>query len=534
MFQDKRWKQYAFYGAAVILGALAGAGVGYFYYLVPDEAIRQTLVQAEVSFFVSLPTLCILYSLVLTMMFQIQSSGAKASVQPVYWFPVTWEEHTVASAASSMLTGTLWITLLICSGVLAGSVMTGQLPLAVLTTMGLFLCMALSGFTIEALKAAQMGLSGAILKAAGKSAVWVRFFSVLIMFTVVYVAYFAFTQSDMAALFKAIADGQASAWFIPYVWPGIALYAFSQGHWAETALFAIGSLAFCGVLFALASRLNARYGLSDTMAISVSSAYAPGTGLLGSLVLPAAESAILRKDFKAFTLRSELMYIFIMPIVMVVGTFMPLITGSGGSSFATGGIGSFFFLYLVLMPAPLMAMMLGISVVGSEGERMWFLKSSPMSVKSFVRAKFMFPAILSTAIAIACWAVACVIFGPAPRTAATGLIESILLVYAIGLVALTCGVAGADFNEVPRPRMIRTEWSLASILLSMVSGVLVLLPVIAYSGISFLSSVLPFISSNGVYLYVAWLLSGVIAFAISYVARRASIAYARKLLEDTE
>lgn len=534
MFRDNWWGPYAVYGAAVVLGALIGVGVGYFYSMAPDEGFRQLLLQAEISFFVSLPTLCILYSLMLTMMYQIQRSGVKASVQPVYWFPVTWEEHTAASAISSMLTGTLWITIFICSGVLAGSVMTGQLPLAILTTLGLFLCLALAGFTIEAFKVVQMGLSGAIMKAAGRSAVWVRFFAMILMFTVVYIAYFAFTQSNMAVLFKAVAEGQLAAWFVPYVWPGIALYAFTQGQWAITTLFALGSIIFGGVLFVLASRLNARYGLSDTAAIRVSSAYAPGTGLLSRIGLPAAESAIIRKDFKAFTRRSELMYVFIMPIVLVVATFMPLVMGNGGRMSALGELGTFYFLYLTLMPAPVMAMTLGMSVVGSEGERMWFMSASPLRVKSFVLAKFMFPAILASAISIVCCAAAVIIFSPTLRTAATGIIESLLLVYTIGIVALSCGIAGADFREVPRPRMIRIEWSLASLLLSMISGLLVLLPILAYGGISFFSSILPTIGSNGAYLYVAWLLSGIIAFAIWSISYRASLGSARKLLGAAE
>ncbi len=534
MFRESQAWTYVFYGGAIVLGALIGAGVGYLYSMAPDEAIRQTLLRAEVGFFVSLPTLAILYSLFLSMMFQIQKSGARASVQPVYWFPVTWEEHTAASAISSMLTGSLIITIFISSGVLAGSALTGLLPLGILTVLGLYLCMALTSLTLEAFKAAQMGLSGAILKAAGRSAVWVRFFGMILMLTVVYVAYFAFTQSDMMVLFKAINEGQLTAWFVPYVWPGVALYAFSQGMWSHTALFAAGSVIFCGVLFVAASRLNARYGLADTSAIRVSSTYAPGTGILGRLGLPAAESAIVKKDFRAFTRRSELMYVFIMPIVLVVATFMPLIMGHGGGLAALSRGGSFLFLYLALMPGTAMAMMLGMSVVGSEGERMWFLRATPATVKSFIRAKFIFPAAMATAISVICCVAAFLVFGPTLRTAATGLIESLLLVYTVGMVALSCGIAGADFRELPRPRMIRTEWSLTCMALCAVTGLLVLLPVLAYGGISFLSSLQPVIGSNGAYLYVAWALSGAIALVIAYAAYRASLGFARQLLEATD
>jgi hypothetical protein len=82
--------------------------------------------------------------------------------------------------------------------------------------------------------------------------------------------------------------------------------------------------------------------------------------------------------------------------------------------------------------------------------------------------------------------------------------------------------------------MIRIEWSLASMLLSMVSGLLILLPILAYGGISFFSSILPTIGLNGAYLYIAWLLSGIIALAIWFISYRASVGYAHKLLGAAE
>jgi hypothetical protein len=534
MFRENRWETYAIYGAAVVIGALLGLGVGYLYLIAPAGDVQPMLRQAAISFFVSLPTLGILYTLFLTMMFQIQRSAVKASVQPVYWFPVTWEEHTAASVISSMLTGALWITLFICAAVISVSIILGTLPLAILASLGLFLSMALAGLTIEAFRAVQMGVSGAILKAAGRSAVWVRFFTMILLFTVVYVVYFAVTQSSMTVLFKAVSEGQLIVWFIPYVWPGIALYAFSQGQWIGAVILAAGSMIFGVVLFAVAAGLNARYGLSDAPTISVSSKYAPKAGLLRSLGLLAAESAIIKKDFRAFTRRSELMYVFIMPIVLVVATFMPLIMGSRGSFNVLDGSGTFYYLYLALMPAPIMAMMLGMSVVGSEGERLWFLSASPISIKNFVRAKFLFPAMLCTAIAFICCVAGFIIFSPTIRTAATGVVEALLLAYTVGIVALSCGIAGADFRELPRPRMIRTEWSLTCMFFSAIAGMLVLLPILAYGGISLAGSFLPAISFNGAYLYLAWLLSGAIALAISYVFYRSSVRYANKLLGAAE
>jgi len=527
-YRDKRWETYAIYGLAVIIGIAAGAGIGYIYTIIPGQA---ALHDAIVSFFVTLPTLCILYSLVMMMMYQIRQTGVKVSVQPLYWFPVTWEDHTAASVLASSFSGTLWITLLICFAVLAVSVPLGLVPLAALTCVGLFLCLAFTGTTMEMFRIFQVGISGAIMRAAGRSAVWIRFVAMIVLFTVVYVVYFAATQS-MGVFFNAVAQGQLTAWFVPYVWPGLALYAFSRGMWLQMALFSAGSLIFGAALFLAAVKLNARYALSDVATISVSKAYSPGKGLPGRLGLSGPESAVVKKDFRGFTRRSELMYVFIMPIVLLLATFMPLIMGNGGSSGGPGN--SYYFLYMALLPSSALSMTLGMSIVGSEGERRWFLAQSPLLVKSFVKAKSFLPIMLGSGISVVFSIIGFVILSPTSRMGATGLVEGVLLAFAVGMAALTGGIAGADFRELPRPRMIRSEWSLITTLLCLVSGLLVILPVLVYGVVTSFGVIIPGISVNGAFLYVAWLLSGIIALAVVIVFYRISVMYAGRLLGDLE
>jgi len=524
-YRDKIWETYAIYGLAVVIGLLAGAGAGYLYTIIPDQV---AIYNAIVSFFVTLPTLCILYSLVMMMMFQIRQTGVKVSVQPIYWFPVTWEEHTAASVLASSFSGTLWISILLCFAVLAVSVPLGLLPLAMLTCIGLFLCLAFTGTTMEMFRVLQVGVSGAIMKAAGRSAVWVRFVAMIVLFSAVYVVYFAATQS-MGMFFNAVAQGQLTAWFVPYVWPGMALYAFSKGMWLPMALFSLGSLIFGSALFLAAVKLNARYGLSDVATISVSKAYRPGRSISGRLGLSAPEAAVVRKDFRGFTRRSELMYVFIMPIVLLLATFMPMIMGNRGSS---GGLGnSYYFLYMALMPSSALAMSLGMSVVGAEGERRWFLAQSPLQARSFVRAKAFLPIMLGVALAIVFSAIGFIVLSPTPRMGATAVVEGVLLALAVGMVSLTCGIMGADFTELPRPRMLRSEWRLIAMFLSVVAALLVILPVLAYGAVTSLD-ILPVGSVNGGFLYVAWALSGITAIVIAIVFYGISIVYASKLLGD--
>ncbi len=197
--------------------------------------------------------------------------------------------------------------------------------------------------------------------------------------------------------------------------------------------------------------------------------------MLNRLGLSPPESAVIKKDFRAFTRRSELRYVFIMPIVLIVATFMPMVMGNGRSLLDDGGfMRTFYFLYIAVLPAAALALTLGFSLIGSEGERMWFLAASPLSLKSFIRAKFIFTAILCIAIAFLCSVIGYVALSPSGRVAATGFVEAVLLVFAVGTVALSCGTLGADFQELPRPRMIRMEWRLFGTLLGAVTGLLVL------------------------------------------------------------
>ncbi len=527
-YSESRLGGFLAYALAVAFGVAGGLLFAFLYTSAPGDDIRQAIIQGAAGLFISLPTMSILYTLFLAMIFQMQRSAAGAAIQPIYWFPVAWEEHTAASIISSMLNGSLWISLLLCSGVLTVAVPMGLLPLAILTSFGMMICLLMTCATIEAARSLLAGLAGRVFRVAGRSAIWIRFFMTLLVFTIAYMAYFTFTQSSMAVMFNAISEGQLAFWFIPYVWPGVSLYAFEKGLWPAAAMLLVGSVIFTVLIFMAAARLNARYGVSDAIAIRLSTKYESGGALQGKLGIPPAILAIMRKDFRAFTRRTELMYVFIAPIIIIVATVMPLLT-RGSGPIEEGIIYKFFYIYLTVFPSAILAMTLGTSMIGMEGERFWFLCASPISTKSFVRAKLMFPALLSAILSLAFSAVGYAIFRPSIRLAATGIIEAILLVFTLGAIALSCGIVGADFREAPRPRMIRVEWNLACTLICAIAGLIVVSPVLAYGIPAILNQILPGVAVSGIYLYVAWLLSAAIAIVISYLAYRISIKSAEKL-----
>ncbi len=446
-YQDSRWKNYAGYALlllfGVAIGSLIALGIGTVWNgASPGD--RTSIQDAAAGIFVALPVIAVLYSLYFTQMSQIQRMGANIAVQPIYWFPLTWEEHTLASILTSMMMP-LVITLILVPVILIPSFVIGMLPLGVLTIVALVAGMAMTGATSEILKGVQIRIVAALSKRAGRLTVWIRFLATLgplhpglrILLrhqprgrhgpgTVA-------GERHHAGLVRALpVAGHRPQRGLPR---GVARSRPVHGRSRRVRLGAVPA----------AVRSNEKYALQDSQVIRISGgAYVPKRGLLERLGISTAVAAVMRKDLKAYTRRQELMYVFIMPIVFVVSTLMPFIAGGRG---ATSGPDTFSFFYLSLEPAVVLALFLACSVVGSEGERRWFLIMSPLSVRSFVRAKYLFCTLISAVVALASVAIASLIFPATPYMIATGVVESLLLTFSIGMVALAFGIRGADFSE---------------------------------------------------------------------------------------
>ena len=536
-FRENKAVTYALYITACVLGLLVGLLVGNFYNGISGSSLKQLVLEGATNLFVTLPTIALLYSLVFTQMSQIQRIGAKASIQPLYWFPITWMEHTLASILANLIGIPLIITVFICSTIFVASVFLGVVSLAVFTMFALLGSLFLASVTTEILKVLQVRISGAVTKAAGRRAVWVRLLGTLTFFIVFYLVYFTIIYgASFPALIESLAGGQRILWFIPYLWLGIGLSAFASSLSLEAIVFTFASLAFIYALFLAAVRLNVRFGLYEAPSITISRGpYIPKTGLLGRMGFSSIEAAIMRKDFRAFTRRRELMYIFILPIVFII---MPLFSSMRSTADTMSSIFySFLFAYITLLPGTLMTISLGSITTGSEGGNVWYVYSSPIPAKSLVKAKYFFATIFSLAITLICFFVSALLMAPSLQMAGIGLIEAILLVFSLGMVSLSFGIKGADFREFPRPRMIRPLWSFINIIVCFILALTIVSPMIPY-GLNMLFESQTFIAMSislpESYLYVALFLSMVIASVATYAFYRVAVKNAEELITKAE
>jgi len=531
-YRENRIFQYLLYGGACVLGLAIGLAVGNFYNGVHDPELKRLLDEGARSIFPSLPTLILISSMVFTMMGQIQRAGVRSSIQPPYWLPITWEEHTLASTLAHLIGVPLASIILFGSAIAAFSTFLGELPLAVFTVLALLASAFLASTTTEIFRVLQVRLIGAVYKSSGKAAIWVRFLGSLLFLIAFYVVWFALTSgAGFVTLIQVVAGAQEAVWFIPYLWLGLTLASFMSGLLVQTIIFSLASLLFILVLFYMAVKLNARFGLYEPPAITISrGVYAPKVGFLGKLGFSSLEAAVVRKDIKAFTRRRELMYIFIMPLVFILMPLMQQLGLFGGP--VASEPSRFLFTWILLGPGAIMAVMLGTMIIGEEGGAVWHFFSSPITARSLVKCKYAFIVIFSCVVTLVCGVVGILVMCPSLDITVALLIESILLIFALSAVSLVMGIEGADFTEVPRPRMVRPLMSLVNMILCLVLASVIFSPLLLYAvtvGYIPLPVPLPKIE-----LSIAVFISAVISLIITFAFYKIALKNAEEFLIKAE
>jgi hypothetical protein len=102
--------------------------------------------------------------------------------------------------------------------------------------------------------------------------------------------------------------------------------------------------------------------------------------------------------------------------------------------------------------------------------------------------------------------------------------------FALAAISLSNGILGADFTELPRPRMIRTRWSLINLVECALAALAIVAPLIpTMFTLSAHVPVLPTIDP-----YQALVISAAITVIIAFVAYRAALKSAKELLAKAE
>ncbi|MCW3995849.1 MAG: hypothetical protein NWE98_06840 [Candidatus Bathyarchaeota archaeon] len=491
------------------------------------------LAEAAVSFFVATPTIVLLFCVVLTMLQQIQISGAKATTQVMYWLPITWQENTLASILANLLGFPVGVVLGFASGILVFSAFNGLIAQGVLTTLAVLAAAFMASSLTEIIRILQVRFTGAVYKSSGRAAVWVRFIGLIVVIVVFYTVY-ALITSGFTSFVSVLTQIQTNGVFVPFVWVALALFYLVQGAFLEGILFVVLSALFIAGLYYLAVLLNMRFGLYEPPAIKVqkSGIYAPKAGFLGRLGFSTVEAALIHKDLRAFTRRRELMQIFIFPIAIIVIFLVQSlgVTNSGAPS----AVGTVYFVLIFLFPSGAVSMTLGNSLIGEEGQAVWRIYASPISAQNLVKSKLFFLVLISTIILIITGAVGIAFYHPSLLTAILASLESFFIIPAIGSVALAIGFKGADFSAVRRARMIRPTWAIISLIACGLAGLAVLAPLVPFLLSVFASTFMEVAPMSMLDVAVSVASSGIVAAIITFVFYRVNLNSARELLRKAE
>jgi hypothetical protein len=519
------------YWTAAIIGVLSGLGahaIASAIYSTASIPGLPPLSEETLAIFVVLPTLVLVFSLIFTLLQQIQLAGIKATSQIMYWLPVTWQEHTLASILANLLGFPMAFVIGISCGIIVFSVFYGLILQALLTVLAMSVATFMASSITETLRILQVRFTGAVYKSSGRAAVWVRFIGSILFFIFFYILYF-YVTSGFTSFLTNLTAAQNAAWFIPFVWLALIISYTFNGLFLQGILFATLSAILIVALYYLAVSLNKHFGLYEPPAITIqkSGMYVPKTGFLGKLGFSSVEAAIIRKDLRAFTRRRELIGIYIAPIIMII---IPLMNSLGitNSAAPPTQLNTIFLGMIFLLPAGFMAMLLGETLIGEEGQAVWRIYASPISPKNLIKSKYFFALLFSTIILLISGTVGTIFYHPTLQESIVGFLETFLVVLAVGATALAVGFKGPDFSESRRARMVRQEWSLIGLVACALAGGAVLAPLAPYVLLIF------FNIGSSYNLTIALAISAIISTVITAVFYRINLGLADELLKKAQ
>jgi hypothetical protein len=532
-YRENGFLAYWPYWVSLIIGVLGGLVANFIVSSAYSSDIitnLPSLKNGTLSIFVILPTFILILSFVFTLLQQIQIAGIKSTSQVMYWLPITWQEQTLASILSNLLGLPIAFVIGVGSGAIVFAAFYGLILQGLLAFVAMVAAAFLASVTTEILRLLQMRFIGAVYKSSGKAAIWVRLTGTLFFFIIFYVLYFyVIYGSGSITFFTSLSNFQSTVWYVPFVWVALAVSYIFTAQFLQAGLCVVFSALFIAAFYYLAVFLNIRFGLYEPPAITIQKGgvYTPKTGLLGKLGFSSGEAAIIRKDFRAFTRRREMVSIFIVPIIMII---LPLMQSLGVTG-SDQGVGALVFEGIIfLLPGAFSAMLIGQVMIGEEGQSVWRIYASPISPKSLVKSKTFFLTLFSTIILLISGIVGVIFYQPTLQGAIIALLEGFFVLLAVGIVELAIGFKGPDFSQTRRARMVRQEWALIGLVVGAIVGAAVLAPLILSVGLSLLTGGV--INTSNLAISVA--VSGTISLVISIIVYRVNLGIATDFLKKSQ
>jgi hypothetical protein len=505
----------------LILFAFPFALLAYALPLVPAD-LRSTVQPVAVQTLEVLPVILTAAVIVTGVLFELGQSSGLASSEAVNWLPVSPNEYVLASSVSIIFTYSP--LLFLCLGF--------TIPLAasfgILSVVPLFVSVSFVAFLwgaviVEVLRSVMNRISNSVYKKSGRAGVALRIILVVILLVAVQTA---FNPYILYTALSGVVGGIGLVWFVPVVWPSVAVVSFLASDIFKATVFTLLSLVFTLLIFESASKLRAKYWspVPVSIAVSTSTIYVPqGKSLLW---LDPVAFAIALKELRSLTRRREMTRFLAIPAMLVVASLLPVLTS--GANARTGV--SEVTLYLLAEASIILPIMLSSISVGQEGKSIYNIYTLPISAEELVNGKLFLSWIIS-GVAIFGIAVLAQFIAPvAVLQFLAFLVAGLFNITIQGYVGLGAGSRYPNFTIGPRARFITFTGFIVAFALGLLMTAGTFTPLMIYQAgfLGFLS-----FGSYGSTLFTI-ILTAVVGTVLFVLARLYCMQGAKKLLSNME
>jgi hypothetical protein len=412
-------------------------------------------------------------------LFELGQTGGLASSEAVNWLPVSPIEYVVASSVSLELTYSpfLFIGLGVTVPLALNFGESSVVPFFILISVMAYVWGAV---IVETLRSVMNRISTTLYKKSGRLGVILRVALVVVLLVAVQVA---FNPYILYTALSGIAAGVSLAWFLPVIWPSVAIVFFLAPDMARATIFALLSLFFTFLIFEAATQLRAKYWspIPVTITLSTSTVYVPqGKSFLW---LDPVTFAVLSKELRSLTRRREMARFLAIPVLLVVVSLLPVLTSGANPGKSLSGVS----LVLLAETSFILPMMLSSISIGQEGNSIANLYMLPISTDELVLGKLFLPWIFSGASILA---IALLMQFLVPVTAGQFLATLVAATFNLiiqSYVGLGTGSRYPSFNVGPRARYLSFAGFIVTFILGGLATVAIITPLILYEGTGLLT-----------------------------------------------
>jgi hypothetical protein len=465
-----------------------------------------------------LPSFMTLAAIMYGLLFEFSQASSVGSSDIINWLPITAAEFVLASVLS-MLYFLSPLLALVFGASFGLSLSANMLDTGLLTLVFGILGIFFGAFILEIIRAVTNRVSTSFYKRSGRTAVAVR----MIVFLILMVTFFLVSNINfLFTILQQYMGGIGNAWFIPILWPSLAVMSYLTAEPLQTLLYAVSSVGLVIVFLWACIKLREKYWVPVPFSITLkpSKPYAPKQGFLGRLGFTAAEAALVKKDLHGLTRRKEMMVWIALPLAMSLISLFSFQSSGTTSNTTLAKLTPF---WGPLIGVFLLAFYMALTGIGQEGSAFLNLRVIPLKEREVAKSKLAVALLPSTAILVVVIAFIQVIVQLRLEASITVAVTLFAALFECAFVGLAVGSRFPDFTELPRARFVDPMGTLLGMFIVAVCVGITFLPPFVYS-----FHVLGYFP-----LLVAPLISAIVCILVCYVSYHAILTSLQQLTRQS-